>query len=243
MAPSAGVPEDGVEGFARSLIAWLYARGYTVGFTGRTIDCPRLVTWAKSEVSDVDRVLAPAGVYGKATAALLGLLVGTMTGGATAEQVTERLRPFERDVDLLGFQVVSSAAWVHPVLFADDIPVENLADYVETYAGYCGRLKDLVVHGFFAQTPTVDCDALFVYFDSDNAARAMSSRADLYFDRRMVRVRGLIVDVGAKTVVEPRADSMSGMLRQTLGTDTGDFDTKALRSVLLPPRRPGLDLG
>lgn len=219
----------------------MHGQGYSVGLTGRKIDCPRLLSWAKEQIPDIDKALAPVGPHGQAIGALLSLLMGTMTGGASAQEVSDKLRPFAPHVDLLGFKVVASRAVLHPVLFADDIATEDLSVYIQTYAGFCAGLKDLVMRGFFAQTPTVDCDALLVYFDRGKAAHARTGAGALYFDKRMVRVRGVVVDVCEKTVLGARANSMSGMLRQAIGTDDGDFDTTALRAVLLPPR--GTDLG
>lgn len=214
----------------------MHGHDYSVGLTGRKIDCPRLVQWAATQNSGIGKALTPAGPHAALAGALLGLLMGTMTGGASAQQVSDKLRPFAGHVDLLGFKVVGSRAVLHPVLFADDIATEDLAVYIQTYAGYSAGLKDLVTHGFFAQTATVDCDALLVYFDPDKAARARTGAGHLYFDKRMVRVRGVVVDVSAKSVVGARATSVSGVLRQALGTDDGDFDATALRAVLLPPR-------
>lgn len=232
-----------MDAFARSLVAWLHGHEYSVGLTGRKIDCPKLVQWANTQNSGIGKALTPIGPHAALAGALFGLLLGTMTGGASAQQVTEKLRPFAAHVDLLGFKVVGSRAVLHPVLFADDVAAEDLNVYIQTYAGYGAGLKELVTRGFFAQTPTVDCDALLVYFDPDKAAQARTGAGYLYFDKRMVRVRGVVVDVSQKSVVGARATSVSGALRQALGTDDGDFDATALRTVLLPPRGTDLDLG
>jgi hypothetical protein len=160
-----------VDPFARSLVDWMIGRGFQVGLTGRKIDCPPLIKWAKQKLPDLDKALQLAGPHGTAAAAVLTLLVSSMTGGARTKVVADKLRPFGPHVDVLGLKVVSNRATLLPVLFADNIPIEDLSVYVETYAGLSSGLKDLVLHGFFAQIPVVDCEALFVYFDRTKSAR------------------------------------------------------------------------
>lgn len=227
--------------FARSLLAWMNGRGYQVGLTGRKVDCPRLLQWVKEELPGLDTTLHLVGPHGTVAASVLNLLIGTMTGGASAEEVAARLHPFGPYVDLIGLRIDSDIATLLPVLFADDVPTGDLSVYVETYAGFAAGLKDIVMRGLLA-TPRVDCSALFVYFDPDRLADAMSDATGLYHDKRMVRVRGTFVDVAGRVVTGAVANSVLGSIRQAIGTDDGEFNSTALRAILLEPRNTQLSL-
>jgi hypothetical protein len=231
--PARGDPADD---FVCSLVAWMKGCDYQVGLTGRKIDCPRVIEWAKEKWPEIGRTLQLGGVSAAVAASLVTMLVTSTTGGASAEDVAETLRPFGPHVDILGLKVANDLALLLPVLFADDIPVEELSVYVEMYGKFASSLKKLVAHGIFAN-PRVFCEAIFVYFDAEKAAAARLNPGDLYFDQGRVTVRGAVADVQQRKVTQAKPDTIGGIISDGLGFGSGEFDTMALCSVLLPPRR------